>query len=1323
MAQAVVGSVAVDVVPSARRFWTEFQAQTRPGAAAVGDELGKTIADRIGAKVGPAVNEALGKGGPATKKQGEKQGEDFGGAFARTVKARIEGALKSLPKADIDADVSEAQAHIEDIREQLKSLTGEDVDVNVQDAEVLAKLAVIRTELFDLTAPEHDLHVRFDAATAIAEIDALRAIADVPIRLRLAEQGQLARDVRARVQAALTALPDVRLTADSSLVDQEIFSIREHLAELTNEKITPHLDDEATLAKIDALSARLTLLTGKSYDLRIRSNALAAATELSAVGAAVKAIDAKQLEEDAKQVDQIAKAAERSSTRMSRLKDLLILLGPAAVPLAGAVTAGLLGMGAAAGVAYLAVQAIKTEMKAGTEIGIQYSAGIGSLKDSLKALETATATGLLPGLQRAATALKLQLPGLTSEVRNLSGQLGNIGSHALIGVVDLFKALEPLLLHVGVYVEGLARRFEAWAAGPGGERFGRALASTFDQAVPILENLAGALAKLVEAFGPVGSQILNVLGGISTVLNALPVGVLQIMATAFVTLYGVGRLKGIFDSLTGSLVGLAQKATAVNSGLGTMATRVGGLVRGAAGFAILAVLAYQVGKAISDFVERNNVGAHAIDNFGKSSRSLHDALMSSKGAIDDTVRSTIQMNLENDGAFKNFTKAGIGADQLTSAVTGTEQEFGQFWVALKAGHKVSDDTLFALGLQRAAFLAQEDAAKKAAQAQVDFATAQPAQWAAMQSTTTSVGILATRYGYTTDQVAGFAAVLGISADEIKNGALTNADLAKAVDAVGQAEMSATATGSAYLDAVKQFAGSLGTAADRASFLAATLKAANGDNLSYASTMADVAVANQNVIDTFSKATDAGELLKTKLDEISGKALSSAQAQNSFESSLLGLMTGGNQALASAASQQNSAQRQLAAAHDAVNKSATGSSLQQASAQRQLAAAQDSVTKANNASAEASSKASASISGYSEAAIRNRGDLLNLVQAAEVAAEQYGSMGHSTEETRTHLIKLRDAIIAQAGSMGANTAEVAAYLNTVLKIPGSFNQAVIDLKTGMINFKDAGAQPLAAALQDLQDKALKAASATYQHELATLDGTTAAQDAYNQYVSQTAGFLVDNADKLHLTAAQAHSLAEQYFGIKNSGDVKKQIELIGGGEMVTLLASIRDTLKFIAGMQIAPKITPVLDQTAAGDVWRQLMGFATRVQVPIGPLVPVGTPPTHFPARGGLITGRGTGVSDSIHAMVSNGEFVVNARASKVYRGVLENINKGIPAFANGGYVDQLSAPMLTTLPGLPHHNDNRSVTVNQVINNPVPERASVSGPVGLRRAALALGRD
>lgn len=64
-----------------------------------------------------------------------------------------------------------------------------------------------------------------------------------------------------------------------------------------------------------------------------------------------------------------------------------------------------------------------------------------------------------------------------------------------------------------------------------------------------------------------------------------------------------------------------------------------------------------------------------------------------------------------------------------------------------------------------------------------------------------------------------------------------------------------------------------------------------------------------------------------------------------------------------------------------------------------------------------------------------------------------------------------------------------------------------------------------------------------------------------------------------------------------------------------------------------------------------------------------TPPVRGRASGGYISGPGGPRSDLIPAMLSNGEYVVNARATSRYRSLLERINSEGNRFADGGAAD------------------------------------------------------
>jgi hypothetical protein len=68
----------------------------------------------------------------------------------------------------------------------------------------------------------------------------------------------------------------------------------------------------------------------------------------------------------------------------------------------------------------------------------------------------------------------------------------------------------------------------------------------------------------------------------------------------------------------------------------------------------------------------------------------------------------------------------------------------------------------------------------------------------------------------------------------------------------------------------------------------------------------------------------------------------------------------------------------------------------------------------------------------------------------------------------------------------------------------------------------------------------------------------------------------------------------------------------------------------------------------------------------------------FLAEGGHVRGPGTGTSDSIPAMLSSGEFVINAKSTAQHANLLQQINSGrIPQFAEGGIVEA-GAPIMTT---------------------------------------------
>lgn len=79
------------------------------------------------------------------------------------------------------------------------------------------------------------------------------------------------------------------------------------------------------------------------------------------------------------------------------------------------------------------------------------------------------------------------------------------------------------------------------------------------------------------------------------------------------------------------------------------------------------------------------------------------------------------------------------------------------------------------------------------------------------------------------------------------------------------------------------------------------------------------------------------------------------------------------------------------------------------------------------------------------------------------------------------------------------------------------------------------------------------------------------------------------------------------------------------------------------------------------------------------------------ADGGQLKGPGGPRSDSMLVRASNGEYIVNAAATKKNRALLDSINSGVPAFANGGFVG--GAPRLPTVRSAAANTNNEPIRV------------------------------
>jgi len=347
--------------------------------------------------------------------------------------------------------------------------------------------------------------------------------------------------------------------------------------------------------------------------------------------------------------DEANRKLERLSGTAKKSTSGLLLaaaaFAPALIPIAAAST-GLLGVAAAGGIAVLAVKGIQKEMKAGTPVGEQFSAAVGTLKGNLSELEHTAAGGVLGGFKSAVASLQPLMPGLNREVGLFSTQLGQIGGNVGLTLVNLFRSFEPLFLQVNADLVRGSAALERWAASSGGvSKFVAYAQNQLPQVEQTLGQLAVAVARIVAGLAPLGTVSLGTLGVLARVINLIPVSTMRTIAPAIAGI--VFAYKGL--SKAAELPGLKK----LGLGFGTL-----GPIAAAAGIAL--------GLYTTILGESQAKQAQATSEVN----SYTDALKASHGAIDQSIRDQAAKNLQDSGALDAARKLGVGLDVATSAALG-----------------------------------------------------------------------------------------------------------------------------------------------------------------------------------------------------------------------------------------------------------------------------------------------------------------------------------------------------------------------------------------------------------------------------------------------------------------------------------------------------------------------------------------------------------------------------------------------------------------------------------------------------------------------------
>ena len=295
-------------------------------------------------------------------------------------------------------------------------------------------------------------------------------------------------------------------------------------------------------------------------------------------------------------------------------------------------------------------------------------------------------------------------------------------------------------------------------------------------------------------------------------------------------------------------------------------------------------------------------------------------------------------------------------------------------------------------------------------------------------------------------------------------------------------------------------------------------------------------------------------------------------------------------------------------------------------------------------------------------------------------------------------------------------------------------------------------PLSNENWHIEDASARSKDTAAEIERLTVAATRQA-DAYSQITSSAREYIAAQGTEqqaLGMTAQQAQALRyeqemlnqAQRAGIAITPQQRQEIAQLAQGMAVAETSTedlrrkqedVAETARFF-GENMTDALTGILTGTMTAEEALQSM-LQTLIKATLqaalmgeGPLASLfGTKPTGKGgigfgglfgsilgglfgfAEGGHVSGPGTGTSDSIPARLSNGEFVVNAKATRKNRAVLEAINTGrVSSFAEGGFAG--SAPSLEK-PGIVAANNNsESATPSQTFN--VSSNITIKGSAG-----------
>ena len=353
------------------------------------------------------------------------------------------------------------------------------------------------------------------------------------------------------------------------------------------------------------------------------------------------------------------------------------------------------------------------------------------------------------------------------------------------------------------------------------------------------------------------------------------------------------------------------------------------------------------------------------------------------------------------------------------------------------------------------------------------------------------------------------------------------------------------------------------------------------------------------------------------------------------------------------------------------------------------------------------------------------EIIKRIKAAEAATKKWQK---STVQGQTELF--RDV----AGKVSDYFSAQEELLQATFEVNTAANQGIVDTLEKQIEGFNSKIQEYSSDLDDISEKE-ELINAQYDKKIKALEQTkkinedilrqqksqlsiadalsqgdvAGAASAMQELRSQNAASALDaQGNQLELARSAQLAGVTTKDGLtraeieKKIKDAKKEIAIIENGSLKTAkdaIAAAEEKLqKDIKGLSYAGQTQAqwTLQSAAIGAAEAKAVAFNSKAKAvlktvtdivaqwnALGTKAPTPTPPPapkpkDKKADGGFVSGPGTATSDSIPAMLSDGEYVVKASSvSKFGKGFLDKINSGTApkfkmAYANGGMVKMSS---------------------------------------------------